>query len=114
MDTTDPNVFLVVGPIEPADVPRLCEELAELLGESGDGDVICDVGGVIRPGLAAVDALARLRLTAQRLGRPMVVRNAQPALRVLIELVGLADLLTPPAGPEGRTAGTTASRPGTT
>lgn len=114
MDTTDPKVFRVVGVIEPADVPRLCEELTALLGERDGPDVICDVGGVTRPGLATVEALARLRLTAQRRGRRMTVRNAQPALRALLELVALDGLLTPPAAPEDRTTGTSASRPGTT
>ncbi|MER7107927.1 STAS domain-containing protein [Streptomyces sp. NPDC000229] len=118
MDTKDPIVLSVAGVIEPADVPRLCEELTALLGERGDpGDVICDVGGVTRPNLATVEALGRLRLTAQRLDRRMTVRNAQPALRALLELVGLADQLltpTPPAAPGDRTAGTSASRPGTT
>ncbi|QGV78904.1 STAS domain-containing protein [Streptomyces ficellus] len=120
MDTTDPEVFRVAGLIDPADVPRLCEELAALLGERDGPDVVCDVGAVTRPNLATVEALARLRLTAQRRGRRMTVRDAQPALRALLELVGLADLLlvtppaTPPAAPEGRTAGTSAARPGTT
>ncbi|GAA2487093.1 STAS domain-containing protein [Streptomyces gobitricini] len=148
MDTTDPKVFRVVGLVEPADVPRLCEELTELLGGSGGGSggedadggtggrsadgtpgrgatgtahVVCDVGGVARPGLTAVDALARLRLTAGRLGHRMAVQGAGPELRMLLELVGLADLLLtppppppPPAAPGDRTAGTSASRPGRT
>ncbi|MEV3989490.1 STAS domain-containing protein [Streptomyces sp. NPDC049837] len=114
MDTTDPKVFHVVGLIEPADVPRLCEELTELLGGSDAGDVVCDVAGVTRPSLATVDALARLRLTAGRLGHRMTVRGAGPGLRTLLELVGLDALLTPPAAPEDRTGGTSASRPGTT
>ncbi|MGA4800995.1 STAS domain-containing protein [Streptomyces lavendulocolor] len=108
MDTTDPKVFRVVGVIEPADVPRLCEELTALLGGRDGPDIICDVGGVTRPDLATVEALARLRLTVQRLGRRMTVRNAQPALRALLELVGLDGLLTPLAAPGDRTAGTSA------
>ncbi|OKK06117.1 hypothetical protein AMK26_08575 [Streptomyces sp. CB03234] len=117
MDTTDPIVLRVAGVIEPADVPRLCEELTALLMGSGGGDVVCDVGGVTRPDLATVEALARLRLTAQRLGHRMAVRGAQPAFRELLELVGLDGLLgevTPPAAPGDRTMGTSASRPGTT
>ncbi|GGU36136.1 STAS domain-containing protein [Streptomyces lavendofoliae] len=124
MDTTDPKVFRVAGLVEPADLPRLCEELTELLGEGGgdggDGFVVCDIGAVRRPDLATVDALARLRLTARRLGHRMAVRGAGPELRALLELAGLADqLLTPPpapppAAPGDRTAGTSASRPGTT
>ncbi|MFF8830452.1 STAS domain-containing protein [Streptomyces sp. NPDC015131] len=109
MDTTDPEVFRVAGLVEPADVPRLCEELAALLGERGGADVVCHVGAVTRPNLATVEALARLRLTARRLGRRMAVTGAGPELRMLLELVGLTDLLVmPPAAPEDRTAGTSA------
>ncbi|MEU7280172.1 STAS domain-containing protein [Streptomyces sp. NPDC045431] len=115
MDTTEPLVFRVTGPLGPDDVPRLCAELAELLDGAGAGvPVDCDVVGVIRPGLDAVEALARLRLTAQRLGHPLTVRGAAPGLRALLRLVGLEALLTPPGGPGGRTTGTSASRPGTT
>ncbi|WP_078887495.1 STAS domain-containing protein [Streptomyces sp. NRRL S-118] len=116
MDTTDPKVFRVVGVIEPGDVPRLCEELGGLLaGQPRAGvPVECDVGGVTRPNLALLDALARLRLTAQRLGHPLTVRNAPPALCALLELTGLGAVLMPPAAPEGRTGGTSAARPGTT
>ncbi|MFJ8646343.1 STAS domain-containing protein [Streptomyces sp. NPDC093546] len=118
MDTTDPLVFRLAGPLGPDDVPRLCAELAELLdGAAAGTPVDCDVGGVTGPGLVTVEALARLRLTAQRLGHPLAVRGAAPGLRALLRLVGLEGLLgevTPPGGPEGRTTGTSASRPGTT
>ncbi|WP_149185031.1 STAS domain-containing protein [Streptomyces sp. TRM49041] len=125
MDDTDPIVLRIVGLIEPADVPRLCAELTALIADAGGGGpgigvpggrpTVVDVGGLVRPGLAAVDGLARLHLTARRLGHPLTVRNAAPGLRSLLTLVGLADqLLRPPDGPGGRTAGTSASRPGTT
>jgi ABC-type transporter Mla MlaB component len=117
VDTTDGAiVFLVAGLVEPGDVPRLCEELGALLAGQPRpcAPVECDVGGVTRPNLALLDALARLRLTAQRLGHPLTVRNAPPALRALLELVGLDAVLTPPAAPEDRTSGTSAARPGTT
>ncbi|WP_175408896.1 STAS domain-containing protein [Streptomyces sp. TRM64462] len=134
MDDTDPIVLRVAGVIEPADVPRLCAALTALLkageglgegagegigegsvGSAAGAPVVVDAAGLVRPGLAAVDALARLHLTARRLGHPLSVRNAAPDLRALLALVGLADrLLRPPAGPGGRTAGTSASHPGTT
>ncbi|MFG3504485.1 STAS domain-containing protein [Streptomyces sp. NPDC047821] len=121
MDTTEPKVFRVVGLVEPADVARLCEELTELLGGSGgdgvrdaSGEVVCDVAAVTRPNLATVDALARLHLTARRLGHRMALRGAGPELRTLLELVGLFGVLTPEAAPGDRTGGTSASRPGTT
>lgn len=116
MDDTDPIVLRVGGLIGPADAPRLCGELTALLDGAAPGAAaVVDADALVRPDLAAVDALARLHLTARRLGHPLTVRNARPGLRALLTLVGLADrLLTPPGGPGGRTAGTTASRPGTT
>ncbi|WP_411574361.1 STAS domain-containing protein [Streptomyces fradiae] len=116
MEDTEPIVLRVGGPVAPADAPRLCAELTALLDGAPPGrPAVVDAAGLVRPGLAAVDALARLRLTAGRLGHPLTVRNAPPDLRALLALTGLADrLLSPPAGPGGRRGGTTASRPGTT
>ncbi|MFF8288192.1 STAS domain-containing protein [Streptomyces sp. NPDC016309] len=120
VDTSDPKVFRVTGRIGPADVPRLCGELAALLAEGeavgeepGGRDVVCDAGGIVRPDLTTLDALARLSLTARRLGHRMTVSGARPDLRALCRLAGLdALLLTPPAGPEDRTGGTSARCPG--
>ncbi|MFG3495232.1 STAS domain-containing protein [Streptomyces sp. NPDC047928] len=119
MKNRDPIVLRLAGPVEPADVPRLRARLAEQLGAraSPEQTVVVDVTDLAGPGLAAVDALARLHLTARRLGHRLTVRGADADLRALLDLVGLADRLlplTPPAGPEGRTGGTSASRPGTT
>jgi hypothetical protein len=44
------------------------------------------------PGLAAVDALARLALLARRLGCPLTVR-VSPELRELVAFCGLSDPL---------------------
>ncbi|MFJ9796274.1 STAS domain-containing protein [Streptomyces sp. NPDC101145] len=116
MEDTEPIVLRVGGLVEPADAARLCGELTALLDGAPPGaPAAVDVDALIRPGLAAVDALARLHLTARRLGHPLTVRHAGPDLRALLALVGLADrLLSPPGAPGGRTAGTSASRPGTT
>ncbi|MEU2183789.1 STAS domain-containing protein [Streptomyces thermolilacinus] len=116
VEDTEPIVLRVGGLVEPADAPRLCAELTALLvGAAPGAPAAVDADALVRPGLAAVEALARLRLTAHRLGHPLTVRNAPPDLRALLALVGLADrLLSPPGAPGGRTAGTSASRPGTT
>ncbi|MGP3688080.1 STAS domain-containing protein [Streptomyces sp. IBSNAI002] len=74
----------------PRDVTRLCARLARLY-EDGAAAVECDAGAVTAPGLAAVELLARLRLTAR--GRPYRVTGAGPALRALLGLVGLVELL---------------------
>ena len=49
--------------------------------------------GSTRPDLAVVDTLARLALTARRLGAAVRLRNAGPELLGLVEFVGLDDLI---------------------
>lgn len=87
----------MAGRITPADGPRLCEELAAKLGRAGtreaaDGDVICDVGGLTQVNLAVVDVLARLQLTARRLGGRLRLHGAPPELLALLVLVGLDEV----------------------
>jgi anti-anti-sigma regulatory factor len=64
-----------------------------VLRSGGTGAVVCDVGGILDADALTVDALARLQLTAQRSGRRVRLRNASPALRDLLALVGLCDVL---------------------
>ena len=52
------------------------------------------------PTLALVDALARHQLAAQRRGCSIRLRNASRALRDLITLVGLAEVLPVEVGRE--------------
>ena len=65
-----------------------------------DGHVEVVVGRIVdtRPDLAVVDALARLQLAARRTGWSIRVRRPSPALRELLDLVGLADLIAGEAG----------------
>ncbi len=73
------------------DAARLCARLARLY-EGGATAVECDAGAVTAPDLAAVEVLARLRLTARGRGG-FTVTGAGPALRALLDLVGLVELL---------------------
>ncbi|MFF9912080.1 STAS domain-containing protein [Streptomyces sp. NPDC013457] len=89
MDTSRPLV-LTLGPRATSDeVARLCAVLEGV----PPTDVICEVGGLTHTDLAAVDALARLKLTAGRLGHRLTFRGAGGELRLLLDLVGLADVL---------------------
>jgi anti-anti-sigma regulatory factor len=88
---TEPLVLVITRPVTLADVPSLCEELRVLLYGAGSAEVICDVGALTDPGLAAVEAVARLRLTARRLGSVLRLRDVQPGLKALLELTGLGD-----------------------
>jgi ABC-type transporter Mla MlaB component len=70
----------------------------------------CDVSRITEPDECALDTLARLQLTARRLGATIHLHNATPALANLIQLAGLADVLivepgdANPAGPAAPTA----------
>ena len=55
--------------------------------------VVCDVGGIDRPGLEAIDAVARLALAARRAGCGVRLENASPQLRDLVAFAGLAEVL---------------------
>jgi ABC-type transporter Mla MlaB component len=84
--------FAIGGPIEPADLPGLCERVCALLAASGAGVVLCDVRGV-NTDVVTVDALARLQLAARRYGCRVRLRNASDDLRALVAFMGLADVL---------------------
>lgn len=73
----------------PDEVGRLCA----LLDAAEPTDVVCELGGLARADLAAVDAVARLRLAARRGRHRLVFRGAGPGLRSVLDLAGLGDLL---------------------
>ncbi|BEL02569.1 hypothetical protein Q0Z83_007600 [Actinoplanes sichuanensis] len=104
-------VRFVVGPVVArADIPELCARLADLLRGRAGELVECDVGGLAEADVAAVEAVARLRLTARRHGRRLVVVGAGPDLRLLFGLLGLTELLAPDTLPAPET--TVRPRPG--
>lgn len=80
---------MLPGPVTRDEVPRLCDDVRAQLAATGAGVVVCDVAGLGPPGLATVDVLARLELTARRAGGRIRLRNPDPALRALLDLVGL-------------------------
>ena len=53
----------------------------------------CDVSGVTQPDLGTVDSLARLQLCTGRLGRRLLLQGVSPALRELLVLAGLDEVL---------------------
>ncbi|MFJ3588507.1 MULTISPECIES: STAS domain-containing protein [unclassified Streptomyces] len=94
MDPLSPVALVVTGRVTRAGVPRLCAELEAILAASDAAVVDCDVGGLERADLAAVEAIARLSLVARRSGgRRLRLCGTPPELRLLIDLVGLADVL---------------------
>lgn len=80
---------LVLDPA--ADPAALCARLATLL--AGCRVVVCDAALLAGPDAATLDTLARLRLTAYRLGGDIRVVGARPWLRDLVAYTGLAGVL---------------------
>ena len=89
MDPKTPPVLTLTGPVTRDQVAGLADDVRALLAASGAGVVVCDVGGVGPPGLGVVELLARLQLAARRAGGRIRLRAPDPALRALLDLVGL-------------------------
>ncbi|SEC65257.1 ABC-type transporter Mla maintaining outer membrane lipid asymmetry, MlaB component, contains STAS domain [Streptomyces sp. TLI_105] len=89
VDTSRALELRLSGPPTPDDVGRLCA----LLDAAEPTAVVCEIGGLAPAGLAAVDALARLKLTARRRGHHLRFEGAGPELRALLRLTGLSETL---------------------
>ena len=77
------------APIRRADVPALCGRAHELM-EGEPGEVLeCDVAAMGDPDLTSVEALARVELTARRLGSDIRLRGASVELLELLAFCGL-------------------------
>ncbi|MEA2154310.1 MAG: hypothetical protein QOE11_450 [Solirubrobacteraceae bacterium] len=87
----DAAVLLIERPIAGGDVAPLCERLRALAGD-GRRIVICDVAA-LAPDAASIDALARLQLTARRLGCAIALRHASRELSRLLSFCGLAGVV---------------------
>ncbi len=86
-------VLALRGPISDADVRWLCERVRFLIETNAAELVVCDVGGVLDADAGTIEALARMQLTAKRLGRRVVVRDVRGEVRDLLGLAGLLDVL---------------------
>src|SRR5262249_54791700 len=83
----------VSEPLALAAVPELCERLRLLLAAGDVHLVTVEVGALASPDPVALDALARLQLTARRLGGSIRLRHAREKLRDLLVLSGLSEEL---------------------
>ena len=84
--------FAIWGPIMPPDLPGLCDRVRGLLALNDAAVAWCDVRDVGADAVT-VDALARLQLAARRHGCQVRLRGASDALRDLVALMGLGDVL---------------------
>ena len=87
------NVLVLSGPVTPAELDALCARAGRWLESCTSEVVICDVGAVTDPDAATLDALARVQLTARRLGRRILLRGACQELRDLLSFAGLTDVV---------------------
>ena len=85
-------VLFLGGPIARSDLPRLCAHARILLTTSGADVLVCDASRLASADCVAVDAIARLQLTARRLGSRICVRHAPAELEQLLRLAGLAEI----------------------
>ncbi|MEU5977173.1 STAS domain-containing protein [Streptomyces sp. NPDC047315] len=86
----------MTGKVTRSDVPQLCAELGARIDEQQHQgavpvDAVCDVGA-LPADLVAVEAVARLHLTARRHGCRLRLHDVRPELRELLHLVGLGSL----------------------
>jgi len=84
--------YALAGRIGPDHAEALCDCVCARVAAGEDGPLSCDVAAVEDPDMGTVDALARMALTARRLGRRVELRRARPELRELLELAGLGGL----------------------
>jgi ABC-type transporter Mla MlaB component len=87
------NGLVISGVLTPADAAALCERARLELERSGAEVLVCDVAAIHRPDAGTIEALARLQLTARRLGCRMRLRHPSPELAELLALFGLKDVL---------------------
>jgi ABC-type transporter Mla MlaB component len=88
------TVLVMSGPVARHAIPAMCERARRLLQGCDAGPVACDVGAIAEPDATTIDALARLQLTALRLGRRVELRSACEELEDLLTLTGLLGVLT--------------------
>ena len=88
------TVLVMIGPVTREGIPALCERARRLLEGCDAGPVACDVGAIADPDAITIDALARLQLTARRLGYRVELRGTCEELEDLLRLTGLLEVLT--------------------
>lgn len=89
VDAEEPAVLVLPGAVTRDEGAALCARVQKLLAGRAPRVVVCDVAGLGPPGLATVDLLARLELAARRAGGRIRLRDPDPALHALFDLVGL-------------------------
>lgn len=93
------GLLVVAWPIAEG-IGGLCERLQHVITTSGADVVVCD-GQALPANCRAIEALARLQLTARRAHSAIHLQRPSPALQELLELAGLADVIPTTTAPAG-------------
>ena len=94
----DALLLVLSGRVAPADLPGLVMRVRTLLENGSHKRIVCDVGSLVEPDAATVDAMARLQLAARRRGREVSLLHASPSLQDLLGLCGLDEVIPPCEG----------------
>lgn len=92
-------VLSLHGALSDEELSALCRRVDTLVrlgrgrGGAADGRLVCDLTGLDTVDLGLIDQMARLRLAARRAGGIVIFQHAGPALKGLLALIGLDDLL---------------------
>jgi ABC-type transporter Mla MlaB component len=78
------------------DVAGLCEQFRGWLQDQVGVAVVCDVSAIVDPDVVIVDVLARLQLSALRVGRRIRIEGACRQLAELLAVTGLGELFSAP------------------
>ena len=86
-------IVTIAGRIDRSDTARFGELVNRHLSTSSTSLLVCDVGGLIQPDAAAVDAICRIRLASRRARSHLRLRGASSDLLDLLDLMGLCEVL---------------------
>jgi len=87
------SVVMIGAPRATVEIAALSDRLRAPL-EADDAEILaCDVGGLVHPDVATVEALARLHLAAGRLGCRLRLDGGSAELHWLLALAGLCEVV---------------------
>jgi ABC-type transporter Mla MlaB component len=89
-------VFVVYPPVARTDLPGLCQRLADLIAACEAEVIACDLTALGVLDAVTIDLVARLDLTAIRLGRRIRLTQPDPRLSGLLRLFGLDGVIGTP------------------
>lgn len=89
------GAFVVEGPIDRDDIPALCARVTRFIaGIDGHGEtIVCELTRTVTPTGDTVEALARLQLTALRLGHRLQLGPCCPTLRTMLDHIGFSEVI---------------------